>query len=141
MSSPSTGRRRSGQIPANRRPGPAGRGRRRTRGVWWLDSGWSSKWWGRRRGCTAAATGASRGARPAPVRSRPGQGMGGSRSYCRCKGRWRRARLGLRPAGTRSSPRQPLMAPAGGSGRGRWAREELALWRLLYSGSVPTLLC
>jgi hypothetical protein len=26
---------------------------------------------------------------------------------------------------------------AGGSGRGRQAREELASWRLLYSGSVP----
>jgi hypothetical protein len=62
--------------------------------------------------------------------------MGGSGSYCRCKGRWRRARLGLRPAGTRSSLRQPQMAPAGSSGRGRRAREELALWRLLYTGSV-----
>jgi hypothetical protein len=32
MSSPGAGRRRSGQIPANRRPGPAGRGR-------WMDLG------------------------------------------------------------------------------------------------------
>jgi hypothetical protein len=66
--------------------------------------------------------------------------MGGSGSYCGYKGRWRRARLGLRPVGTWSSPRQPLMAPTGGSGRGQQVREELALWRLLYSGSMPTLL-
>jgi hypothetical protein len=39
--------------------------------------------------------------------------------------------------------RNPELAAAasngadGGSGRGRWAREDLALWRLLYSGSVP----
>jgi hypothetical protein len=61
-------------------------------------------------------------------------------SYSRCKGMWRGSRLGVRPAGTRSSPRQPLMAPAGGSGRGRQEREELALRCLFYSGSVPTLL-
>jgi hypothetical protein len=55
-----------GHRPAAVRPNSgklaAGRGRRRTRGVWCLDFARSSKWWGRQRGCTADATGACCGA-------------------------------------------------------------------------------
>jgi hypothetical protein len=76
IGSSATGRRQSGQIPANRRPGPVGRGRRRTREVSWLDFGRSSEWWGRRRGCTAAATDAKPQCPSVPSRSRPGQGIG-----------------------------------------------------------------
>jgi hypothetical protein len=105
MWSLSTGRRRSDQIPANRRPGPAGRRRRRTRGVSWLDFGRSSEWWGRQQSCTAAATGASRGAplfrrcgvtaaatsgRRASVGARGGAGV----VVCRRQGARNRARRG-----------------------------------------------
>jgi hypothetical protein len=76
IGSPGAGRRRSGQIPANRRPRPAGRGRRGTRGVSWLDSGRSSEWWWRRRRCTATVAGASRGA---PMRR---QGRGQDQGLC-----------------------------------------------------------
>jgi hypothetical protein len=86
MLSPGTGRRRSGQIPVNRRPGPGERRRRRTRGVWWLDFGQSSKWWGCQRGCTAAAIGACRGA---PLFRRGGAtaaAMGGRRASVGARG-------------------------------------------------------
>jgi hypothetical protein len=76
MQSPSTGRRRSGQIPANRRPGPTGRGRRATRGVSWLC----------RRGRTVAATGVSRGAPCSGGGRGRGKGMGGSESFNRARG-------------------------------------------------------
>jgi hypothetical protein len=39
------------------------------------------------------------------------------------QGRWRGVTVGLAVGWNRSSPRQSLMAPAGGSGRGRQARE------------------
>jgi hypothetical protein len=46
--------------------------------------------------------------------------------YSRCKEMWRESRLSVQPAGTRSSPWLPPMAPADGSGRGvaRSRREE-----------------
>jgi hypothetical protein len=62
MESLGTGRRRSDQIPANRRPGPAGRGRRTTRGVPRLDFDQSLGQWWRQRGLVAASAVASRGA-------------------------------------------------------------------------------
>jgi hypothetical protein len=80
IGSPSAGRRRFGQIPANRRSRSAGRGRRGTRGVSWLDFGQSSEGWWHRRGCTTMVAGASRGA---PMRRRGrgrDQGLGGSGS-------------------------------------------------------------
>jgi hypothetical protein len=70
-----TGRRRSGRIPANRRPGPARRGQRATCGVPRLDSNRSLGRWWRRRGRAAVTTSAS-AVPPAPVSSRPGQTNG-----------------------------------------------------------------
>jgi hypothetical protein len=99
MLSPSTGRRRSGQIPANRRPGPAGRGRGSTLRSLGVDS-WARL--GRGRACEVGAPAAS---------------GGGRREHCAGEvwGRrvWRRARvgagegggelgLGVQPAGARA---------------------------------------
>jgi hypothetical protein len=136
MRSPSTGRRRSGHIPANRRPGPAGRGQGSSLGSLGVDS------WARLGRERAGKVGA-------PVAS-----DGGHRD--RCAGEvaalWgrrarRRARVGAREGGggfvwTCGQPEPELAATAsigagGGSGRGRQAREECTLWRLLYSGLVP----
>jgi hypothetical protein len=67
-------------------------------------------------GLPAGSCSGAGGCRPRYPLFRRGCGLGkerdGSESYCRCEGRWRRALLCLRPAGTRSSPRQPLMALA-----------------------------
>jgi hypothetical protein len=61
MWSPSTGRRRSGQIPANRRPGPAGCGRGMTLGSLGVDScAWLGQGEGRRGGAPAAGGGGRR---------------------------------------------------------------------------------
>jgi hypothetical protein len=64
----------------------------------------------------ASSSPAAREGRPRRSLFRRGCGLGkerdGSGSYCSYEGRWRTALLVLRPAGTRSSPRQPLMAPA-----------------------------
>jgi hypothetical protein len=64
----------------------------------------------------AGSCGGAGGCRPRYPLFRRSCGLGKERdssgSYCRCEGRWRRALLCLRPAGTRSSPRQPLMALA-----------------------------
>jgi hypothetical protein len=72
MWSPSTDRRRSGQIPANRRPGPAGRGRGTTLGSLRVDScAWLGQGEGRRGGAPAAGGGGRRdrctGGAAAPV--------------------------------------------------------------------------
>jgi hypothetical protein len=75
MWSSGTGRQQSGQILANRRPGPAGRGRRATCGAPRLDFNKSlGRWWHPRDRATAAA-GANRCA-PAPASSRSGQVKG-----------------------------------------------------------------
>jgi hypothetical protein len=117
MWSPSTGRRQSGKIPANRRPGPAGRGRGSTLGSLGVDS------WARLGRGRASEVGA-------PV------ARGGGRRD-RCAGEvavlWgrrahRQARAGAREGGggfvwTCGRPEPELAAVAsngagGGSGRG-----------------------
>jgi hypothetical protein len=61
MQSPSTGRWRSGQISANRRSGPAGRGRRSTLESLEVDSwAWLGQGEGRRGGGAPAASGGGR---------------------------------------------------------------------------------
>jgi hypothetical protein len=63
------GRRRSGQIPANRRPGPAGRGRGRVLGSVGTDSRARSGRGGGRQGAAPAARPSDRGGRPVPARA------------------------------------------------------------------------
>jgi hypothetical protein len=136
MRSSSTGRQRSGQIPANRRPGPAGHRRGSTLGSLGVDS------WARLGRGRTGEVGA------------PAASGGGRRD--RCAGEvavlWgrrarRRAWVGAREGGGgfvwtcgRLEPKLAVTASngaGGGSGCGWQAREEFTRWRLLYSGSVP----
>jgi hypothetical protein len=79
--------RRSGQIPSNWRPGPAGRGRRTTGQVPWLDFGRSLEWWGRRQGLAVATTVAGR-VHPALAKWSHGSGQGQAASSGEARG-WR----------------------------------------------------
>jgi hypothetical protein len=60
-------------------------------------------------------------------------------SYSMCKGMWRGSWFGARPAGTRGSPRQPLMASAGRLGPWKAGMRGARLAVPFYSGSVTTL--
>jgi hypothetical protein len=91
MWSSGTGRQQSGQILANRRPGPAGRGRRATCGAPRLDFNKSLGRWWHQRGRAAAAAGANR-CEPSPASSRSGQVKGRHRKLLGGLGKaWRNA--------------------------------------------------
>jgi hypothetical protein len=136
MGSPSTSRWRSGQIPANRRPGPAGRGRGSTLGSLGVDS-WARL--GRERAGEVGALATNGGGR----RDR----CAGEVAVLWGRRARRRAWVGAREGGggfvwTCGRPEPKLAAAAsngasGGSGGGWQAREEFTRWRHLYSGSVP----